>query len=272
MAGERILGSGYRVERGDSLWAIARARYGNPQMWRTIAEDNSLRYPYVIFVGQRLSLPGRPYYRNGIYSSFQPHEANTTARSVANPAFTVDLDGKEMRFTYPGFELTIKLQGSVTMRARGRLDDFEVSISAVSFKYKPEAQTVLGKAISEATIKYGPDNCLELSISGGALTFVANSQTNSLKWICKGQPIKKECGAFEYEGVCGFEAELKRSQNDVLTRDRAIVMQLATESVTIGLRLQKVLGADATRLADRAQIPYGLALIIAAGMAAVVTL
>jgi LysM repeat protein len=45
----------YIVQRGDTLYAIAR-RYGTT--YQRIAAANGLHYPYTIYVGQRLTIPG----------------------------------------------------------------------------------------------------------------------------------------------------------------------------------------------------------------------
>ena len=45
----------YTVERGDYLSALAE-RFGTT--WKTLAEMNNLAYPYVIYPGQKLSVPG----------------------------------------------------------------------------------------------------------------------------------------------------------------------------------------------------------------------
>ncbi|MGK6311939.1 5'-nucleotidase C-terminal domain-containing protein [Neorhizobium sp. DT-125] len=49
----------YTVARGDSLWKIAEAHYGNGEEWTRIAEANSLRNPNLIHVGAELELPAR---------------------------------------------------------------------------------------------------------------------------------------------------------------------------------------------------------------------
>lgn len=49
----------YTVVRGDSLWKIAEAHYGNGEEWTKIAEANSLRNPNVIHVGAELELPAK---------------------------------------------------------------------------------------------------------------------------------------------------------------------------------------------------------------------
>jgi 5'-nucleotidase len=47
----------YTVVRGDSLWKIALATYGDGNLWTKIAEANKLRNPNVIGVGDELELP-----------------------------------------------------------------------------------------------------------------------------------------------------------------------------------------------------------------------
>jgi nucleoid-associated protein YgaU len=47
----------YTVKRGDTLWAIAQARYNNPYRWVDIAKANNLRNPDLIYVDSKLTLP-----------------------------------------------------------------------------------------------------------------------------------------------------------------------------------------------------------------------
>jgi hypothetical protein len=46
----------YVVRPGDTLWRIAEQSFGDPYRWRTIAEDNRLRNPHRLLVGQPLTL------------------------------------------------------------------------------------------------------------------------------------------------------------------------------------------------------------------------
>ena len=62
-AGSGIMADGapgtYRVQRGDSLWKIAQARFGDGYKWRSIYEANRahLRSVNVLSVGQVLAMP-----------------------------------------------------------------------------------------------------------------------------------------------------------------------------------------------------------------------
>ena len=47
----------HTVVRGDSLWKIAEATYGNGNDWTRIAEANRLRNPNLLAIGQELELP-----------------------------------------------------------------------------------------------------------------------------------------------------------------------------------------------------------------------
>ncbi len=49
----------YKVVKGDSLWKIAEATYGDGEKWTEIAKLNSLRHPNVIQVGAELELPAK---------------------------------------------------------------------------------------------------------------------------------------------------------------------------------------------------------------------
>ncbi|MFD1745186.1 5'-nucleotidase C-terminal domain-containing protein [Rhizobium helianthi] len=49
----------YKVMKGDSLWKIAEATYGNGEEWKKIAEANKLRNPNLLEVGHELQLPAQ---------------------------------------------------------------------------------------------------------------------------------------------------------------------------------------------------------------------
>ena len=52
-------GDKWRVVRGDCLWNIAKASYGNPYKWTEIADANGVsRRTALIYPGQLLTLPG----------------------------------------------------------------------------------------------------------------------------------------------------------------------------------------------------------------------
>jgi nucleoid-associated protein YgaU len=47
----------YITKRGDSLWLIASEKYGNPYMWRPIADKNKIKNPRFIEPGIELLIP-----------------------------------------------------------------------------------------------------------------------------------------------------------------------------------------------------------------------
>ncbi len=47
----------YRVNKGDSLWIIARRVYGDGTAWTLLAKENNLKEPSKLRIGQELSLP-----------------------------------------------------------------------------------------------------------------------------------------------------------------------------------------------------------------------
>jgi nucleoid-associated protein YgaU len=44
-------------KEGDSLWFLANSEYGDPALWRVIADQNSLENPRIIAPGTELELP-----------------------------------------------------------------------------------------------------------------------------------------------------------------------------------------------------------------------
>jgi 5'-nucleotidase len=52
-----ITGSSYTVKRGDTLYGIARGRYGDGKQWRKIVSANPGLQPSNLKVGQTIALP-----------------------------------------------------------------------------------------------------------------------------------------------------------------------------------------------------------------------
>lgn len=53
-------GNEYVVQSGDSLASIAQEVYGDPTLWRQIAQANDLSEPYALTVGDTLDIPEQP--------------------------------------------------------------------------------------------------------------------------------------------------------------------------------------------------------------------
>lgn len=47
----------YEVQKGDTLWSIARRIYGDGQRWKDLAEANGITNPKMLRVGQSLIVP-----------------------------------------------------------------------------------------------------------------------------------------------------------------------------------------------------------------------
>ena len=47
----------YVLKQGDSLWQIAAKEYGDPAMWRAIAEANEIDNPRVLEIGKEIVIP-----------------------------------------------------------------------------------------------------------------------------------------------------------------------------------------------------------------------
>ncbi len=47
----------YKVKKGDSLYRIAKRVLGKASRWKEIAEINSIKSPYIIYIGQVLKMP-----------------------------------------------------------------------------------------------------------------------------------------------------------------------------------------------------------------------
>lgn len=47
----------YTIKRGDSLWEIAAREYGDPGLWRHIADKNSIENPRILEAGRAITIP-----------------------------------------------------------------------------------------------------------------------------------------------------------------------------------------------------------------------
>lgn len=47
----------YTVKKGDTLWAIAKRYYSNPNLWPKIADRNKIKNPKLLQIGTRLVIP-----------------------------------------------------------------------------------------------------------------------------------------------------------------------------------------------------------------------
>ena len=50
-------GAMYTVVVGDNLWKIAEKKYNDGYAWTKIAEENDLKNPSIVYVGQKLKMP-----------------------------------------------------------------------------------------------------------------------------------------------------------------------------------------------------------------------
>lgn len=57
MAGDAMAGSSYTVRRGDTLFSIAKTRYGNGNQWQRIAAANPGLTPQNLKAGQTIMVP-----------------------------------------------------------------------------------------------------------------------------------------------------------------------------------------------------------------------
>lgn len=55
---KKYVTTGYIVNRGDTLWSIAKDFYGDGNLWHQIAVDNQIKDPQKLRVGQVLRIPG----------------------------------------------------------------------------------------------------------------------------------------------------------------------------------------------------------------------
>lgn len=84
---DAVLGRGYcrvkkpatvEVQKGNNLIGIAKQEYGDWRKYKDIAKHNNIKYPYLIFKGQVLQLPGK------ITTTIRPRSAIDDSISCPN--------------------------------------------------------------------------------------------------------------------------------------------------------------------------------------------
>jgi len=173
----------YVVRPGDSLWSIAQRELGNPLMWSALYAHNNLPEvsratgsviadPDLIFVGQKLSIPGRPTVpRSRPQPNARPQGANPRGsgrgkarNKVHSPSLQYDLSQlPAIRRDLMAYVVEVKLSGNFTLRSGRLLDFVTISNQAVQVSAKRESETILQKFVNETKVTYEPTT--------GALTF-----------------------------------------------------------------------------------------------------
>jgi hypothetical protein len=240
----------YTVEKGESLWSIATAQYGDGFFWREIAAANQLKSPGLILVGQHLRLPNIVSYRPGPASreayfapagphGGDPHPAANThtgplgrhpasvvrdganradltrpAREVLFPAIKYNLDtAQPIVISTPAADFKLQFTGSLTLEREGTVAELEVQGSggsAVSFKSPYKTST--GAA---ASVEVERDHAGEIS-----LTAKSEYDSKFSKLVGK-VDIKFNPKEKQVEVQCGLSIALKRDGKVLATTDYA---------------------------------------------------
>ena len=265
----------YKVGKGDCLWKIAKAQYGDASLWREISKSNGLRNPGLILIGQTLTLPVVNTTTKAVSASplpVPPSDASSIARPVAYPAFSCELE-KLPAISFPSgaFLLTLELKGNVALQKRGIIEDFEVSKSGISKTF--ETETALRGLMSNTTVSIGPPNVLSMTcnlsagISGGFKSSigVSDPRTGEITFNCEGKEVKGECGPFQFKGVVGFEAKLKRKDGEPKRHSQEVLVRNACllTAGAIFIVLANVVSLGSTVPADT--VPYGMAMTLLGG-------
>lgn len=218
------------VRRGDNLYKIAKNHYGNPELWRKIAEQNKLKNPERIFEGQKLLLPStakanEPTKTPAGGFSVNLHSILQTpkwldAYPVAFPAFEYELDKLPKQTVYaPPYKITLALKGKLTFQKKGVLTAFTMDkLGKIEVDAKNEATNALSTLTQNVKISFDPKkNDIQLSCGlsstlklpgGGSITHKLVVGYKSLKFVCEPTPVKGEYRGLLIEGTFGYEIEV----------------------------------------------------------------
>jgi hypothetical protein len=141
------------------------------------------------------------------------------ARPVLFPAFKYELSGIVAETETPVAELKLSLKGEVTLQKEGVITGgLTLTKEGMESEYKKEADGVFHDLFTKSTasVKGGK---AEVALAIGstlrsgnqvlATTEFAVVPPNGFKYTCQGQKIKGNYRGFEFEGVMGYELEVK---------------------------------------------------------------
>lgn len=161
----------YTVRQGDTLWAIAERYLGSPFEWPRLWRYNNrgevvartgqgIPDPNLIYLGQKLMVPLiKDEYRGPIGQPLakckQPEKMDLT--NIEKPfSFSYDLsDIKKIEFKGPGYRVTAKLSGKVTLTTKKKYPiTAGLSNKGVELEVTNSANNALGTLISDTSVQF----------------------------------------------------------------------------------------------------------------------
>jgi LysM repeat protein len=225
------LSTDYTVRRGDNLYKIAKNHYGNPELWRKIAEQNKLKNPGRIFEGQKLLLPSTAKANEPTKNlqggfSVNLHSILQTpkwldAYPVAFPAFEYELDKLPKQTVYaPPYKITLSLKGKLTFQKKGALTAFTMDkLGKIEVDAKNETNRAFSSLTQNVKVTFDPKKmdakitCGLTSViktpGGGEFSHKVSVGSKSIKFSCEPTPAKGEIFGILIEGTFGYEIEVE---------------------------------------------------------------
>lgn len=219
----------YQVRPGDSLWTIARNQYNDPALWPLIANENRIDRKMKIIVGQRLRLPRITAGEAKVappafdYARLAPEVSHAINGAIyaAYPAYEFDMRAVKETFYGPGYKLTFRMKGKLTLQRRGTLENFYlVNLKKIEVECKEEiAKAIACTAAAKLSFDVGKrrvDVSCEListvtTLGGSKLThkLETGDGLRSIKYVCQTEPVAGVYHRLAIEGVMGYEIEVE---------------------------------------------------------------
>jgi len=164
-----MLGKQYIVKQGDTLWDISAKQLGDPLKWPELFEHNNqskvaastgmkIADPDLIFVGQKLFIPGKMPVNKPVIKKKQP-KPNTAKKKafkkVSSIPFKYNLDDLPPQIiASPLYTASISLKGSITIQSTNAIDFVTLNQKGFELLIKKETDKVFGKLVSETQLGF----------------------------------------------------------------------------------------------------------------------
>lgn len=207
----------YQVKRGDTLWGIAKSQYGDGMLWASIAKENTLASPDVLFVGQSLSLSNKPLTARANIP-ISPLLSRSVAKTVTLPSYEFEFPKTENAppIYFGPVKVTIKLEGKLIFQKKGAVSNITIkNLKELEASSKSEIANNVQSLITEMKFTFDPEK-KTLKASGGLASVlklpgggeIKNEVSFEGKKITFSAKVSKVSGTYKdmaIEGTFGYE-------------------------------------------------------------------
>lgn len=170
-----MVGSPYTIKQGDTLWGIASRKLGDPKRWRELWDHNNsdavvrvtktrIPDPDLIFAGQTIYVsrsedPPRRLFAPMTGKDVKlPKFMSPAPRSIGAPPFELEFLKESKTQRYPGFTVTVTLNGTVGIQQKKAIDFATIKETGYEVKAAREVKTAFAKQIQSITVGFDQAN------------------------------------------------------------------------------------------------------------------